>query len=256
MIDDKTQTIINDILAEMQAIWKKSHRWITRDDFEKLKQIRDNYPDKKLADNLWTRNKLPSDDKFQEHTIPMTQDLIAYLNGKNPIDYHFSLSAQDIIDKRVAPQVAACSGHAKLFAHLASRHGLDCRIVMTADFQGYAKNKDKYAINGHQIIAVRGADDNLVAFDPQYYPFRPLADKTEIKVGNWLQSVERENKYKITAILTPVEFEQVRSSDANEQMYLYGSGTAGKFRRGIRNIHRSRADVHKLVEQMIQSEHE
>ncbi len=254
MIDENTKQIINDVLQEMQAIWKKSHRWVTRDEFEKLKHMRDNYPDKKIADNLWARNDLPKDDKFQEHTIPITQDLIAFLNNAQPVDYHFSLSAQDIIEKQIPPQVAACSGHAKLFAFLAAKRGLDCRIIMTADLQGYAAKQNKYLISGHQIIGVRGTNGELVAFDPQYYPLRELKDKTEIRVGNWLQSVEneKENKFIITAILTPDEFSKVDSYRATEDLYLYGFGNAGKFRKGIRNV-QTRADVHKLVEQMIQS---
>lgn len=256
MIDEHTKKIINDILQEMQMIWKKSHRWITHDDFEKLKRIHDNFSDKKLADNLWTRNGLPKDFVFHEHTFPMTKDLIAYLNGAEPIDYHFSLSAQDIIEKQIPPQVAACSGHAKLFSYLAAKHGLDCRIVMTADLRGYAARQNKYMIDGHQIIAVFGTDGKLVAFDPQYYPLRQLVDHTEIKVGNWLQSVEHGNKYKITAILTPDEFSKVNSYDATENLYLYGSGNVGKFRKGISNILQSRADVHALVNQMIQTEYQ
>jgi len=253
MIDDNTQKVINDILQEMRTIWKKSHLYVTRDEFEKLKKIRDNFHDKKFAENQWARNGLPLDDKFIEDTIPMTQDLIAYLNNADRNNYHFSLSAQDIIDKQISPRVAACSGHAKLFAYLAAKHGLDCRIIMTADLQEYAANKDKYLISGHQIVGVRGTNGELVAFDPQYYPFRQLADRTEIKVGNWVQSVEHENKYKITAILTPDEFSKVNSYSATENLYLYGSGTAGKFRKAINNIHESRADVHKLVEQMVQT---
>lgn len=255
MIDDKTQAVINDVLAEMQAIWNRSHRWVTRDDFENLKQIHDNYPDKKLADNLWSRNGLPKDFVFHEHKFPMTMDLMGYLNNADPIDYHFSLSAQDIIDKQISPQVAACSGHAKLFAHLATKRGLDCRIIMTADLHGYAAQPDKHLINGHQIIAVRGINGGLVAFDPQFYPLRLLADHTEIKVGKFLQSVEGAPKYKITAILTPDEFSNVRTYNATENLYLHITDIAGKFHKGM-TVARSRADTHALVEQILQSKYE
>lgn len=260
MIDDNTTKIINAILTKMEEqVWQKSHKWVTYDDFEKLKQVRDNYPDKNLAQRIWEKNKLPSDDNFSEHKIAMTEELMALLDNTNTLNYHFSLSAQDIIDKHIPPRIAACTGHAKLFSYFAKEYGLDCRVLLTADLRGYAAQKQrKDLIDGHQIIAVRGTDGSWVAFDPAHKQFQELKDKTEIKVGNYIQSVEDEKygKFKITAILSPDAFSKVNSYLALENLYLYGDSKVQRFKTATGKLKESRPMVLEFVKHMIQTEYQ
>ena len=78
------------------------------------------------------------------------------------IHWHFSLSADDIINKKVPKRVIGCTGVAKLFCKLATDAGLKCMAVCTAyepDWRA-VRHGDKRV-----VIAVE-IDGRLRMFDP------------------------------------------------------------------------------------------
>ena len=85
----------------------------------------------------------------------------------DPLDFSFSLSADDIISKKIPMQVMGCTGVAKLFGKYADEEKLDCFAVFSAKIKDLEnKKKDKDAIvSGHQIIAVQFSD-GVRMFDP------------------------------------------------------------------------------------------
>ena len=104
-------------------------------------------------------------------------------------DWHFSLSADDIINQKIPRAVAGCTGIAKVFCKYATDAGLDCVVLATARIenldgaaQDIKEGKKERIINGHQIIAVHDAGGRLRAFDPGQKELKYI--KSEIKVGN------------------------------------------------------------------------
>ena len=93
-----------------------------------------------------------------------------YMRMKNVsgIDWHFSLTAEDIINQKIPRMVAGCTGIAKVFCKYATDAGLDFFVLTTARVADLAGAADDHAagnaeriINGHQIIAVRDENGKL-----------------------------------------------------------------------------------------------
>ena len=156
------------------------------------------------------------------------------------IDWHFSLSADDIIEQRVPRAVAGCTGISKVFSKLATEAGLKHVILTTAriaDLNGAEQDrkdgKKERIINGHQIIAVYDENGKLRAFDQLGYI------KSEIKVGNIINFHFGGEvvPHRITAILTPQEFSRVNTYKKLRDLYVYGSdGKKQEFKKGKSKI--------------------
>ena len=156
------------------------------------------------------------------------------------IDWHFSLSADDIIKQKIPRAVAGCTGISKVFSKLATEAGLKHVVLTTArivDLNGAEQDrkdgKKERVINGHQIIAVYDEKGNLRAFDQLGYI------KSEIKVGNIINFYFGGEvvSHRITAILTPQEFTEVNTYKKLRDLYVYGSdGKKQEFKKGKSKI--------------------
>ena len=147
------------------------------------------------------------------------------------IDWHFSLSAEDIIEQRVPRAVAGCTGKAKVFSKLATEAGLKHVVLTTARMadlnaaeQDRKSGKKERIISGHQIIAVYDENGKLRAFDPGRKELRYI--KSEIQVGNIIKFHFGGEvvPHRITAILTPQEFAKVNTYKKLRDLYICGSG--------------------------------
>lgn len=148
--------------------------------------------------------------------------------GREGIDGHFSLSADDIIKNKIGARVIGCTGTAKLFAKLAEEQNLDVFVVTTAEFDTWNKARQggDNIINGHQIIAVR-TKDGLRAFDPgkttvQFIP-------AHLKVGNFIKALDKQPPYLITGIIPAKEFEKVDSYAKLRNLYASSDRSVSDF---------------------------
>lgn len=146
------------------------------------------------------------------------------------IDWHFSLSADDIIKQKIPRAVAGCTGISKVFSKLATEAGLKHVVLTTARIadlnvaeQDRKDGKKERIINGHQIIAVYDENGKLHAFDPGHKELKYV--KSEIQVGNTINFRFKEGgvAHRITAILTPQEFSEVNTYKKLRDLYVYGS---------------------------------
>lgn len=147
------------------------------------------------------------------------------------IDWHFYLSADDIIEQRVPRAVAGCTGISKVFSKLATEAGLKHVVLTTARMadlnaagQDRKSGKKERIISGHQIIAVYDENGKLHAFDPGLKELKYI--KSDIQVGNIIKfRFDGEIiPHTITAILTPQEFAKVNTYKKLRDLYVYGSG--------------------------------
>lgn len=146
------------------------------------------------------------------------------------IDWHFSLSADDIIKQKIPRAVAGCTGKAKVFSKLMTEAGLKHVVLTTAriaDLNGAEQDrkdgKKERIISGHQIIAVYDENGKLRAFDPGRKELGYI--KSDIQVGNIInfQFSVGVVPHRITAILTPQEFAKVNTYKKLRDLYVCGS---------------------------------
>ena len=151
------------------------------------------------------------------------------------IDWHFSLSAEDIIEQRVPRAVAGCTGISKVFSKLATEAGLKHVVLTTARMadlnaaeQDRKSGKKERIISGHQIIAVYDENGKLRAFDPGLKELKYI--KSDIQVGNIIKFRFGGEvvPHPITAILTPQEFAKVNTYKKLRDLYICGSGDKKK----------------------------
>ena len=144
-------------------------------------------------------------------------------------DWHFSLSADDIINQKIPRAVVGCTGIAKVFCKYATDAGLDCVVLATArieNLNGVAQDikegKKERIISGHQIIAVRDKNGQLRAFDPGQKELKYI--KSEIKVGNIInfRFDGAVVPHVITAILTPAEYIKIDTYKKLRDVYING----------------------------------
>ena len=151
------------------------------------------------------------------------------------IDWHFSLSADEIINQKIPRMVAGCTGIAKVFCKYATDAGLDCVVLTTARIenmdgaaQDIKEGKKERIISGHQIIAVRDKNGQLRAFDPGLKELKYI--KSDIQVGNIIKFRFGGEiiPHTITAILTPQEFAKANTYKKLRDLYICGSGDKKK----------------------------
>ncbi len=151
------------------------------------------------------------------------------------IDWHFSLSADDIIKQNIPRAVAGCTGISKVFSKLATETGLKHVVLTTArmaDLNGAEQDrksaKKERIISGHQIIAVYDENGKLRAFDPGRKELRYI--KSEIQVGNIINFHFGGEvvPHRITAILAPQKFAKVNTYKKLRDLYICGSGDKKK----------------------------
>lgn len=153
-----------------------------------------------------------------------------YMRMKNVsgIDWHFSLTAKDIINQKIPRMVAGCTGIAKVFCKYATDAGLNFFVLTTARVADLAGAADDHAagnaeriINGHQIIAVRDENGKLRAFDPGLQELRYR--KSDIYVGRILKLYFGDViPHVITAILTPAEYNKIDTYKKLRDLYVNG----------------------------------
>ena len=166
-----------------------------------------------------------------------------YMRMKNVsgIDWHFSLTAEDIINQKIPRAVAGCTGISKVFSKLATEADLKHVVLTTAreeNLKGAEQDrkdgKKERIISGHQIIAVYDEKGKLRAFDPGRKELRYI--KSDIQVGNIINFHFSVGvlPHLITAILTPQEFAKVNTYQKLRDLYICGSGDKKKqdFKKG------------------------
>ena len=146
------------------------------------------------------------------------------------IDWHFYLSADDIINQKIPRAVAGCTGIAKVFCKYATDAGLDCVVLTTARIenmnramQDAKEGKKERVISGHQIIAVYDENGKLRAFDPGLKELKYI--KSDIQVGNIIKFRFGGEiiPHTITAILAPQKFAKVNTYKKLRDLYVYES---------------------------------
>ncbi len=147
----------------------------------------------------------------------------------NP-DWHFSLTADDIIEQKIPANVIGCTGIAKLFCKLAAGTDLKYSVVCTAyepDWRKARKAEDRN-IGGHQLIAVE--------LDGKLRMFHPGRSKLEfidanVVVGNTVDFGFRDvhGLYLITAIMKPQDFIKINTYEKLRNVYASGDMNNPKF---------------------------
>ena len=155
-------------------------------------------------------------------------------------NFNFSLSGDDIEEKKIPYNVAGCTGRAKLFSKYAREIGLkDFNIVATVKQKDLNnKNSDKM-IDGHQVIAIK-LSDGLHMIDPGAgKTYEKAKIEGDCKVGENIDAVRNDKKeYVISAILTPAEYDEVKTYEQIKQLYLRvkNKNMQDKYKLAIENI--------------------
>lgn len=159
------------------------------------------------------KNAISRDDYFKQH--PEITD---------HINFNFSLSGNDIIERKIPYNAAGCTGRAKLFSKYASEIGLkDFFIVATANKDDIKNKNSRKMINGHQIIAIK-LSDGLHMIDPgtgKTYASAQIIGNCE--VGENIDALRNNSKdHVISAILSPEEYDNIKTYKQIENLYLHG----------------------------------
>lgn len=146
--------------------------------------------------------------------------------GVSGLDWHFSLSADDIIKNKIPKRVIGCTGVAKVFCKLANEIGLECWVVCSANNQqretAKANKRGKEPIiSGHQIMAVK-INGKLKMFDPGRSELKFLPDKAEVGGIINFRFPDMPDPYLIAAIMTPNEFFKIDSYFKLRNVYASG----------------------------------
>ncbi len=144
-------------------------------------------------------------------------------HGITDRDWHFSLTADDIIKNKIPANVMGCTGRAKLFCKLAADAGLPCFAVRTAYEPDWndARGGKEHTISGHQVIAVE-IDGKLRMFDPGKQKLEFI--DTDVVVGNLVDFGFRDmpGRYLITAIMSPEEYAKINTYQKLRNVYASG----------------------------------
>ncbi len=154
---------------------------------------------------------------------PRTRKEYMHEHGVSGRDWHFGLSADDIIKNKIPANVIGCTGRAKLFCKLAADRGIKSFVVCTAkydDWKAVCDGKKDSIRNGHQIIAVE-IDGKMRVFDPGRRDL--VFVKTDLQSGEFIDAIDSGKKeYIITAVVPGNEFENM---DTYQKLHnLYASG--------------------------------
>lgn len=143
--------------------------------------------------------------------------------GVSGRDWHFLLTADEIIDKKIPAAVIGCTGIARLFCKLATVVKLKFWVVCTAYEPDWrkARNGESRQIGGHQLIAVK-SDGKLRMF----HPGRPKLEfvDADVVVGNTVDFGFRDvhGLYLITAIMPPDEYAKINTYQKLRNVYASG----------------------------------
>ncbi|MBP3544934.1 MAG: hypothetical protein J6J82_01340 [Alphaproteobacteria bacterium] len=144
-------------------------------------------------------------------------------------NFNFSLSGDDIINKKIPYNVAGCTGRAKLFSKYAQEIGLqEFNIVATAKKEGIKNKNSGKMIDGHQLVVIK-LSDGLHMIDPGKGKTYEKAQIDGIcKVGENIDAVGHNQKdYVISAILKPSEYDNIKTYQQMANLYLRGGFNAG-----------------------------
>ena len=148
------------------------------------------------------------------------------VSGRN---WHFGLSAEDIIKDKIPANVIGCTGRAKLFCYLAAQKGIKAHVVCTAKYDDWKATHDGKAnhMNGHQIIAVE-FDGKMRVFDPGRKNL--VFIDTELKSGEFIDAVGSGKKdYIVTAVVPGDEFAKMNTYQQLSNLYSSGDMNNSEF---------------------------
>ena len=167
---------------------------------------------------------------FDKAIGPNNRSEYMWQHNVSGIDWHFSLSADDIINQKIPRAVTGCTGISKVFSKLATEAGLKHVVLTTARMadlnaaeQDRKSGKKERIISGHQIIAVYDENGKLRAFDPGLKELKYI--KSDIQVGNIIKFRFGGEvvPHRITAILAPQKFAKVNTYKKLRDLYIYES---------------------------------
>jgi hypothetical protein len=135
--------------------------------------------------------------------------------------WKFALRAQDIIDKKIHPNIVGCTGRARVFSHLLSNKGIEHKIILTAIASDLAHGNTQ-RIDGHQIIAVN-IDGKMRMFDPAEKELNLI--EGDVFIGRHFKFPFSNREYVITNIMSPAEYDKIKSlpdlQNAYKQDFMY-----------------------------------
>ena len=159
---------------------------------------------------------------FRNAVGPKKRDDYMKSRGVSGRDWHFGLSAEDIIKEQIPANVIGCTGRAKLFCKLAADKGIKSFVVCTAKYDDWKATRDGRAnhMNGHQIIAVE-IDGKMRVFDPGRHNL--VFIDTGLESGELVDAIDSGKKeYIVTAVVPGAEF--VKMKTYRQLSNLYSSG--------------------------------
>jgi len=164
-----------------------------------------------------------NDEIFRKAIGPRNRREYMKLVGAHGRDWHFGLSAKQIIKDKIPANVIGCTGRAKLFYELAQHNGIKAFVVCTAkydDWQDVRDGNDK-TINGHQINAVK-INGKWCVFDAGRKKLQYI--DTDLTPGSLIDAMSSGNKdYMVTAILPGAEFKKVNTYGKLRNLYTSGN---------------------------------
>lgn len=164
--------------------------------------------------------------------------------GKDLLDLSFSLTPEEILEKKIPKAPIGCTGTAKLFCYFAQQVGLECSVVITSSLSDLKQSHQEQhfpvekrgIINGHQVIGVQFSDGFHV-FDPGAFKVKdtnksqtdldnlemyPKYFKGPSKIGD-VDYFLKDRPCQIRAIVTPEVFNQVKSYQALANLQTSGN---------------------------------
>ncbi len=187
------------------------------------------------------KNAISRDKYFEQH--PEITD---------HVNYNFSLSGDDIINKKIPYNVAGCTGRAKLFSKYAQEIGLqEFNIVVTAKKDDIKNKNSGKMIDGHQLVAIK-LSDGLHMIDPGTGKTYEKAKIDGVcKVSENIDAVGSHQKdHVISAILEPDKYDNIKTYEQMKRLYIGGAFKAGK-----NNIENRIANT-QILQKLFQSENE
>jgi len=143
-------------------------------------------------------------------------------HGVSGRDWHFGLSADDIIKDKIPANVIGCTGRAKIFCKLAAEKGIKSFVVCTAKYDDWKATHDGKAnhMNGHQITAIE-IDGKMRVFDPGRKDLAFI--DTELKSGEFIDAIGSGKKdYIVTAVVPGDEFAKMNTYQQLSNLYSSG----------------------------------
>ena len=197
------------------------------DIWAELVKNKDNFELYKPNINMSMEEKIKSI-MVQMHTMfhdaigPRTRPEYMKEYGISDRNWHFSLSAEDIIKDKNPANVVGCTGRAQLFCKLAADKGIKSFVVCTAKYADWKATHDGKAnhMNGHQIIAVE-IDGEKRVFDPGRKEL--VFIDTELKSGEFIDAIGNGKKdYIVTAVVPGDEFAKMNTYQQLSNLYSSG----------------------------------